>query len=174
VRVSTGDPRPAVAERYPTFEAYDAKVITAMNTMIQDRLLLCEDGPSELLRLRQAGVARGVPNPPASFPPYSFPLANISSVTPSQSTLSPADGRMVPVSIAVNVPSSCSVACSIASVKGTGGTTAADYRVTGPLSIDLRAAKTGNNSSGRQYIVRLACTDAASNLSTKLVTVNVP
>ena len=51
-----------------------------MNGMIQDRLLLCEDGNSELARLRQAGVTRGVPNPPASFAAYSFPLANSSAL----------------------------------------------------------------------------------------------
>ena len=74
-----------MAERYPTFDVYDKQVITAMNTMIQDRLLLCEDGNSELARLRANGVTRGVPNPPASFATYPFPLAN-SEVASSQIT----------------------------------------------------------------------------------------
>src|SRR5262249_17930242 len=52
------DPRPSVAERYPTFADYDGQIITAMNQMIQDRLLLCEDGNSELARLRQLGMTR--------------------------------------------------------------------------------------------------------------------
>ena len=43
-RAATGDPRPSVAERYPTFDAYDNQVKAAMNAMIQDRTLLCEDG----------------------------------------------------------------------------------------------------------------------------------
>src|SRR5207244_11347025 len=33
VRVATGDPRPAVAERYATFDVDDKQVITAMNPM---------------------------------------------------------------------------------------------------------------------------------------------
>jgi hypothetical protein len=102
-RVSSGDPRPSVAERYPTLDAYDSQVISAMNSMIQDRVLLCEDGNSELARLRSAGVTRGVPNPPASFAAYSFPLAN-SSIAPSQNTLWPPNGNMVPVSLAVKAP----------------------------------------------------------------------
>ena len=84
-RVASGDPRLSVAERYPSFATYDTQVIAAMNTMIQDRLLLCEDGNSELARLRASGVTRGVPNPPASFAPYSFPLANTSvAASPNQ------------------------------------------------------------------------------------------
>src|SRR5206468_6553421 len=30
-RVAAGDPRPAVLERYPTFEAYDSKLVSAIN-----------------------------------------------------------------------------------------------------------------------------------------------
>ena len=52
-RIATGDPRPSVEERYPTFDDYDAKVKAAMSTMIKDRTLLCEDSSAELLRLRQ-------------------------------------------------------------------------------------------------------------------------
>src|SRR5437762_4983237 len=77
-RIASGDPRPAVAERYPTFDVYDNQLISAINATIQQRLLLCEDGTSELARLRQNGATRGVPNPPASFTPYSFALANVS------------------------------------------------------------------------------------------------
>ena len=172
-RAASGDPRPAVAERYPTFDAYDSKVISAMNTMIQDRTLLCEDSNSELARLRQAGVTRGVPNPPASFTPYSFPLAN-SSIAPSQSTLWPPNGKMVPVSLAVNSPDTCNVSCNIAQITGTDGATAADSQITGPLSANLRADRTGKDKNGRVYTLQLQCSDAANNSATKTVAVTVP
>ena len=174
-RAASGDPRPSVAERYPTFDAYDNQVISAMNTMIQDRLLLCEDGNSELARLRQNGVTRGVPNPPASFAPYSFPLANISSITPSQATLWPPNGKMVSEKLTVSTPDTCNVSCNIAQVSGTDGASASDWQITGPLSVDLRADRTGKDKNGRIYTIALQCTDPASNASTmKSVSVTVP
>jgi len=57
------DPRPSVAARYATFAAYHAKVRDALNDMVEDRLLLCEDTASEEARLMQAGINRGVPAP---------------------------------------------------------------------------------------------------------------
>lgn len=55
------DPRPAVAERYPTFASYQSKIVNAINDMVKDRFLLCEDVPAELTRLLTAGITRGVP-----------------------------------------------------------------------------------------------------------------
>jgi len=57
------DPRPSVAARYPTFAAYHAKVRGALNDMVSDRLLLCEDAGTEETRLMRAGITRGVPPP---------------------------------------------------------------------------------------------------------------
>jgi hypothetical protein len=37
--------------------------------MVEDRLLLCEDADDELERVIAAGLARGVPPPPAGQPP---------------------------------------------------------------------------------------------------------
>jgi hypothetical protein len=62
-RAATGDPRPSVAQRYPTFAGYHAKVRDALNDMVEERLLLCEDAASEETRLVQAGLNRGVPAP---------------------------------------------------------------------------------------------------------------
>lgn len=139
-RETSGDPRPSVAERYPSFDVYDTKVIGAMNRLIHERLMLCEDGPSELTRLRLLGVARGVPNPPAAFAPYSFPLANISSITPSPGNLWPPNGKLVPVSLTVSSPDTCNATCNIVNVTGTDGTTATDWQITGPPSVSLRSA----------------------------------
>jgi hypothetical protein len=58
-----GDPRASVAARYPSFAAYHGKVRKALNDMVSDRLLLCEDTGSEEARLMQAGLTRGVPPP---------------------------------------------------------------------------------------------------------------
>ena len=62
-RAATGDPRPSVEKRYPSFDAYHAKIRAALNDMVEDRLLLCEDTASEETRLMQAGLGRGVPAP---------------------------------------------------------------------------------------------------------------
>jgi len=62
-RAAKGDPRPSVAARYPTFAAYHSKVRRALNDMVEDRLLLCEDAGTEETRLVQVGLTRGVPAP---------------------------------------------------------------------------------------------------------------
>ena len=62
-RVKTNDPRPSVEARYKTFADYHGQVRRALNDMISDRLLLCEDAASEEARLMQAGITRGVPAP---------------------------------------------------------------------------------------------------------------
>ena len=173
-RASSGDPRPSVAERYPTFDAYDKQVIAAMNTMIQERLLLCEDGPSELQRLRQNGVTRGVPNPPATFTAYSFPLAN-SSIKPSQAMLWPPNGKMAAVTLSVAAPDTCNVSCNITGISGTDGASSADWEITGPMSVSLRSDRTGRDKKGRVYTMQLACVDPVTSLTgTKSATVTVP
>jgi len=63
------DPRLSVAARYPTFAAYHGKVRSALNEMVSDRLLLCEDAGNEEARLMQAGITRGVPLPESGVLP---------------------------------------------------------------------------------------------------------
>ena len=62
-RAATGDPRPSVEARYPTFESYHRKVAHAIDRLIERRLMLCEDAASEETRLMQLGVDKGVPAP---------------------------------------------------------------------------------------------------------------
>ncbi len=62
------DPRPSVAARYPTFADYHGKVRSALNDMVEDRLLLCEDTAAEEARLIQAGLTRGVQAPVGGVP----------------------------------------------------------------------------------------------------------
>ena len=62
-RIAAGDPRPSVEERYPSFAMYRAKVMNAIDNLVKDRLMLCEDTQSVYARLLQAGLAAGVPAP---------------------------------------------------------------------------------------------------------------
>jgi hypothetical protein len=62
-REASGDPRPSVEERYPTFAEYQSAVHRAIDGLVKDGLMLCEDvnGPNgELARLIQAGLDAGV------------------------------------------------------------------------------------------------------------------
>ena len=62
-RLASGDPRPSVEERYPTFAEYQSAVHRAIDGLVKDRLLLCEDAGDALARLNQAGLDAGVPQP---------------------------------------------------------------------------------------------------------------
>jgi len=62
-RTASGDPRPSVAERYPSFAAYQSAVHRAIDGLVKDRLMLCEDAGDALTRLNQAGLSAGVPAP---------------------------------------------------------------------------------------------------------------
>jgi hypothetical protein len=73
-RATKGDPRPSVAARYATFSDYHKKVRRALEDMVKDRLLLCEDAGTEEARLMQAGLTRGVPAPEGGALPAVQPL----------------------------------------------------------------------------------------------------
>ena len=65
-RQASGDPRPSVEERYPTFAEYQSAAHRAIDGLVKDGLMLCEDvnGPDgQLARLIQAGLDAGVPAP---------------------------------------------------------------------------------------------------------------
>jgi hypothetical protein len=67
-REAFADPRRSVEERYPSFEKYYNQVKHAVEDMVKDRLLLCEDADDELKRLVQAGLDAGVPPPNGDLP----------------------------------------------------------------------------------------------------------
>ena len=60
-RLASGDPRPSVEERWPTYAKYKSAVINSIDKLVRDRLLLCEDVPAMQARLLQAGLTAGVP-----------------------------------------------------------------------------------------------------------------
>ena len=164
-RAASGDPRPSVEERYPSFEDYDTKIKVAMTTMIKDRLLLCEDGASELARLRTLGTSRGVPS--GTGLPYSFALG-VSTATATPASLA-ANGNLQPITLSTSGPDTCSVSCGITAIAGTGGATSADWTFTpGTMNAMLRG------TAGRIYKVAMSCTDPATGQSgNKVITVSV-
>jgi hypothetical protein len=104
----------------------------------------------------------------------------IGNVTPSTSSMWPANHKMIAVSIAASATDAVSgAACRITSAtsnepdNGQGdGDTANDVVITGPLTVNLRSERSGNGS-GRIYTIAVTCTDAAGNSATGSTTVSV-
>jgi hypothetical protein len=71
-RIASGDPRPSVEERYPSFGQYYSAVIRAIDGLVKDRFLLCEDTEAMQARLLQAGLNAGVPPPKGNLPPQTL------------------------------------------------------------------------------------------------------
>jgi len=67
--VTAGDPRPSVQERYPSFEMYRSKLARAIDHLVRERFVLCEDAGGMYTRLQQAGLNAGVPAPQGNSPP---------------------------------------------------------------------------------------------------------
>jgi len=59
-RKASGDPRKSVEERYDSIEKYQNEVVRAINKLVKDRFLLCEDTDAIESRLLQAGVNAGI------------------------------------------------------------------------------------------------------------------
>src|SRR6185503_18914892 len=58
-RAASGDPRPSVEERYPTFTGYYFSVLQAVVKLVRNRWMLPEDAPAALNRMLDAGIATG-------------------------------------------------------------------------------------------------------------------
>jgi alpha-tubulin suppressor-like RCC1 family protein len=106
----------------------------------------------------------------------------ISRVTPSQSSLWPANHQMVPITLSVAATDNLGSApvCTITGItsnepqNGLGdGDTPNDWLITGPLSAQLRAERAGNGS-GRIYTVTVRCVDLAGNAATSSTRITVP
>jgi alpha/beta hydrolase family protein len=67
-RLASGDPRPSIEERYPSFGQYHSAVMRAIDGLVKDRLMLCEDADDAQSRLLAAGLAAGVPAPLGKLP----------------------------------------------------------------------------------------------------------
>jgi hypothetical protein len=97
------------------------------------------------------------------------------------SSLWPPNHKMVNVEVTPTVKDVCDARprCRIDAVAssdpvtGKGDNTRPDWRVTGDLSLDLRAERAGGGS-GRTYSITVECTDASGNSATRTVAVKVP
>lgn len=101
-------------------------------------------------------------------------------VTPSQTTMWPPDHKMVPVTVNVVAldsvdPTPTVTILSVSSnqpVNGTGdGDTGPDWEITGPLSVNLRSERSGNQD--RIYTITVQATDDSGNSSTSTTEVRV-
>ncbi len=106
----------------------------------------------------------------------------IESAIADPSVLWPPNHKMVDVNLVLSVTDSCdpSPLCEIISissnepVNGTGdGNTSPDYLITGPLTAQLRAERSGRGN-GRVYTMEVECSDASGNVATTTVPVLVP
>jgi len=104
------------------------------------------------------------------------------SARASPDLLWPANHKMVPVTVAVSVADAVdpspitrilSVSSSEAADAAGDGHTEADAQITGPLSVNLRAERSGTGS-GRVYTITLESRDASGNASQRTVPVAVP
>jgi hypothetical protein len=107
----------------------------------------------------------------------------IHSVTAAPSSLWPPNHKMVPVVVTVDATDLCdgTPSCGIVSVMSNepvndigDGNTEPDWRVTGPLTVELRAERAGP-LTGRIYTITVQCTDASGHTSAlREVMVTVP
>lgn len=105
-----------------------------------------------------------------SIPPSILDLA----ATPN--LLWPPDHRMVPVSVTVDAVDNCdpSPVAQITQVTSNEpqGRFRPDWRITGPLSVDLRAERSGNRE--RTYTIYVEVSDSNGNKTTTTTAVTVP
>lgn len=108
--------------------------------------------------------------------------AIINDIAATPEMLWPPNHQMVAVSVSVSATDNCDATpmCRIISVSsnepvnGIGdGNTAPDWEITGDLTVNLRAERSGGGS-GREYTVTVQCTDAGGSSTMADTTVFVP
>ena len=114
-------------------------------------------------------------------PPADTTPPVITSLASSSTTLWPPNHKLVPITLSASASDNVGVtSLKIISVtsnepdNGLGdGDTAGDIVITGDLTLNLRAERSGKGN-GRVYTITVEARDAAGNTSTKTVTVSVP
>lgn len=113
---------------------------------------------------------------------YSGQANDYFSLTANPSVLWPPNHKMVPVTVSVSASDDCDAVpirkiTSVSSNEpenGLGdGDKAPDWKITGDLTVNLRAERSGKGS-GRVYTITVTCTDDAENTSTGTTSVTVP
>lgn len=105
----------------------------------------------------------------------------ITSLAVSSATLSPANHKMIAITVtAAATDKASAVTTKIVSVtsnepdNGLGdGDTPGDIEITGPLTVNLRAERSGTGN-GRIYTIVVEAKDASGNTSAKTIAVSVP
>ena len=105
----------------------------------------------------------------------------IASLTPSSATLWSPNHKMIPITVTAVASDSVGItSLKISSVTsnepdngGGDGDTAGDIQITGNMTVNLRAERSGNGN-GRIYTITVEAKDAAGLTTTKTVTVTVP
>lgn len=101
----------------------------------------------------------------------------LSTVSASPASLWPPNKRMIGVALAVNAADNCTGnvtnTCRVVSISGDDAATSADWRITGALTAELRADRTGAGS-GRTYTLVVRCTDGSGNDTHASASVVVP
>jgi hypothetical protein len=104
------------------------------------------------------------------------------SLTASPNVLWPPNHKMVPVTVAASVADTVdpspitrilSVSSNEAANGGGDGSTDADWQITGPMTVNLRAERSGK-ASGRVYTITVESRDRFGNATLRPVTVAVP
>ncbi len=106
---------------------------------------------------------------------------SLTGVSPSSATLWPPNHQMVPISIAATSNdlvgvTSLKIISVVSSEPDNGlgdGDTANDIQITGALTVNLRAERSGKGN-GRTYTITVEAKDAAGNTTTATTTVSVP
>jgi hypothetical protein len=97
----------------------------------------------------------------------------VCKLTATPNSIWPPNHKMIPVTITGTASGSCNPAsCRIVSVSSNEKTEPGDWVITGNLTVNLRADRSGKGS-GLIYTITVQCTDAAGNISTSTVTVSV-
>jgi hypothetical protein len=98
----------------------------------------------------------------------------ISSVVAFPNVLTPPNKKLDPVQISVKDTDPCDPApvCAITSVTANVPITPADYTITGPLTVSLKA--NGNGGHTLTYVVSVTCTDAHGGSTVGQVSVSAP
>lgn len=98
----------------------------------------------------------------------------ITSVVATPAELWPPNHKMRPVTLHVSATDNCHLArARIVGVSSTEPSASVDYELTGDLSLNLRAERSGNGI-GRVYSITIECADDSGNVSTGVATVAVP
>ena len=143
---------------------------------------LCAAGVTKTVSFTATDGSNNSSNDSANITVEDTTAPDIHSVTASPDTLGPPNHKMRSVTVSVDVSDICDddVTCEITTVGSNelvdangSGNTEIDWEITGALTLDLRAERSGNGD-GRVYTITVVCTDDFGNTTTDTVTVTVP